>query len=637
MTDEGGSVVDLGIEGVTGLRSIGTGGYSTVYVGVDASFQRQVAVKVLRELDTDGRRRFERELGLMGRLEEHPNVIRPYRSGYTGDGEPYVIMELARGGSLHDLVSRQGPLDWRRAVGYVLPIADALGHAHRQGVLHHDIKPANILLTADDTPKLTDFGIASIVGATATTNTAFTLSHVPPETFADGVDRRDERSDLYSLASTLFTLVRGRTPFQHTGDDNSVAHLNRILNRPVPTLDLGPSIDGFLATAMAKDPAARFQDAAAFTAALAATVGPVGGPSGERPGRWVGTGSADGRPAPPTIDPGSGASVAPRTFTSRPDRVDVGSGPGSGPPIHDGLGPGWAGTGTDGTTLATDPSIGPVVADPGRRSRLVALSFVATVVAVVLVVGTVWVVAGRRSVGVTDPGAPGPEIASETTSLEPATGPVGADGVEAPSAEDDQVVAERIVLQSDDLGPSWATVNRSSPESRIELYRSEAVCEPYVPLIRGDGTTATAGFQEAFVTSNTAMFTAVAFYENESMAARYGPDLLLEPGYQECSRVLNARSIMETNDLDEVEVEVVSRELPVVDYGQRTEAIRLEALFELPELGRKTFYTDEMSVIVGRAVLTMVWTSDIESDPQQLLLFDTVAKRFEFEIRNYEG
>ncbi|MEL6983069.1 MAG: protein kinase, partial [Actinomycetota bacterium] len=94
------------VDGLTGLRQIGVGGSSRVYVGVDEAFGRHVAVKVLHQLDDKGRRRFDRERQLMGRFDGHPHVITPYRSGYTADGSAYLVMEHAANGSLQDHLDR---------------------------------------------------------------------------------------------------------------------------------------------------------------------------------------------------------------------------------------------------------------------------------------------------------------------------------------------------------------------------------------------------------------------------------------------------------------------------------------------------------------------------------------------------
>lgn len=263
------SEFDPGIEGLTSFEQIGSGGFSTVFRAREDEFSRWVAVKIFHDLDERASVHFDRERSLLGRSSDHPNVITPLRSGVTNDGRPYLVMQYMPGGSLQDVINRGETVPWRDAIALIRPIAEALGQSHEAGILHKDVKPANILLARNGIPSLTDFGIASVRGSTAT-QTAFTFSHTPPETFADGRDVRDERSDLYSLASTLYTIVAGRIPFAADGDDDGeakasrMALLQRIVTHPVPPLELDPALDRFLTWALAKDPADRPQNAREF-------------------------------------------------------------------------------------------------------------------------------------------------------------------------------------------------------------------------------------------------------------------------------------------------------------------------------------------------------------------------------------
>ncbi|MEL7157192.1 MAG: serine/threonine-protein kinase, partial [Actinomycetota bacterium] len=267
------SEVDLGIDDLSDYQTIGTGGFSTVMSAWDEGFRRRVAIKVIHSLDEAGRRRFERERGIMGQLSSHTNVIMPFRAGYTATGAPYLVMELVDGGSLEDLAIDRGPIPWREAIDYILPATAALGHAHQQGILHRDVKPANILL-AGATPKLTDFGIAALRESTASV-VAYTLSHCPPETFATGYDNRDERSDLYSMASTLYTLLTGGfAPYdaEEPDSDSQQAYMFRIIGHDLPEvpahLEVPESLRQFLRAALSKDPQERPQSAAEFSAQL---------------------------------------------------------------------------------------------------------------------------------------------------------------------------------------------------------------------------------------------------------------------------------------------------------------------------------------------------------------------------------
>jgi len=328
-------VIDLGIEHLSEVELIGRGGFSTVYAATDTRFDRRVAVKVLGKLHTEkDRQRFERECKIMGRLSSHPSVVTVYDAGYSADGSPYLVMELVTGGSMADRLQKQGPLPWRRAVEYLIPIADALGHGHAQGILHRDVKPENILM-AGDQPRLTDFGIASARDSTGATSTNITASwlHTAPETFANS---RDERSDLYSLMSTLHTLIQGNAPFWAPTDESLSPLMYRLLHQPPPPLpaDLAPpALVELLQRGLAKDPAQRPQNANELiremrrvldnpggptsTANPTQVVPPMGQPSVSAPGTgWpaggtgTGTGHPGGAPAPATYS-GSASGAAP--------------------------------------------------------------------------------------------------------------------------------------------------------------------------------------------------------------------------------------------------------------------------------------------------------------------------------------
>jgi serine/threonine protein kinase/beta-lactam-binding protein with PASTA domain len=261
----------LGIEHLADVQLIGSGGFSVVYAARHTLFDRRVAVKVLTNVKSDSdKRRFERECQVMGRLSGAPNVVTVFHAAYTTQDQPYLIMELVEGGTLADRVDTQGPFAWHEAVDLLIPTSAALGYAHDEGILHRDIKPENILLD-DGVPKLTDFGIAQLRDSTGTASTHIAASwlHAPPETFDN---ERDERSDLYSLASTAHSVIAGTPPFWREADESLHPLVNRLLNEPPPELPdhlAPPELRAFLLQAMAKDPAERPQTAGDFTAALA--------------------------------------------------------------------------------------------------------------------------------------------------------------------------------------------------------------------------------------------------------------------------------------------------------------------------------------------------------------------------------
>ncbi|MGI9613038.1 MAG: protein kinase domain-containing protein [Acidimicrobiales bacterium] len=263
--------IDLGIEHLADVSEIGRGGFSVVYAATNTLLGMQVAVKVLGRLSNESdRRRFERECQVMGRLSHHPNVVTVHHAGYARDGSPYLVMELVEGGSLADRLGRTGPVPWPEAVDLVVPIADALAYVHEADVLHRDVKPENILLGADGRPLLTDFGIARLSETATNTSTGIAASwlHAPPETFDD---KREPRSDLYSLASTLHQLIAGQPPFWRGGEESINPLMYRLINEPAPRLDPSmapPALADVVAWALAKNPASRPADVGTFARSL---------------------------------------------------------------------------------------------------------------------------------------------------------------------------------------------------------------------------------------------------------------------------------------------------------------------------------------------------------------------------------
>lgn len=265
MADE----IDLGIDGLSDYKEVGSGGFATVYSALEADVGRRVAVKVLATINEAGRRRFNRERLTMGQTTDHTNIVTLFRSGYTDPGnKPYLVMEYLAGGSLQDHLDTEGPVPWGEAIELILPVADALGYSHSAGIVHKDVKPANILVSPTGIVKLSDFGIAAITEATVTSQIAFSLAYTPPETFesrrdpssGELIDPRDERSDLYALAATLYTLGTGAPPFHSA---TTAALMRQIVAEPVPTTGEG-NLDRFFSAAMAKDPGERHPTAAQF-------------------------------------------------------------------------------------------------------------------------------------------------------------------------------------------------------------------------------------------------------------------------------------------------------------------------------------------------------------------------------------
>jgi hypothetical protein len=258
------------LPGYRDLAPLGRGGYSEVYRAYQDQFDRWVAVKVLTFALQDDRsqRRFLRECRVAGRLSAHPNIVTVYDAGLSPDGRPYISMELFDHGSIADRLRRGGPFDIADVLRIAVGLAGALETAHRAGVVHRDVKPANVLLAAYGQPALTDFGLSILAERQEVSIgvDALTPYHAPPEV----LERTSvtATSDVYSLASTTYAMLAGRAPHQRGDDNDSMASLLlRILQvdvPPVPRPDVPDSLDTTLRRALARDAHTRTRTALDF-------------------------------------------------------------------------------------------------------------------------------------------------------------------------------------------------------------------------------------------------------------------------------------------------------------------------------------------------------------------------------------
>jgi non-specific serine/threonine protein kinase len=261
----------LGIEGIVDPVRVGQGSYGVVYRASQPAFGRTVAVKVLStSLDDDSRRQFDRECRALGSLSGHPHIVTLHSAGITTYGYPYLIMDYLPGGSLAARLSG-GPLRWEEVIPVGIKVAGALATAHDNGILHRDIKPENILVSAYGEPQLGDFGVAKIQGGTTTTMSTITgsVAHAAPEVLSGMA--ATVSSDIWSLASTLATLLAGLSPFQRPGDEGIQALITRILTQPPQDLRLlgvPESVCLVIEHGLAKDSWERPQTAVAFGEAL---------------------------------------------------------------------------------------------------------------------------------------------------------------------------------------------------------------------------------------------------------------------------------------------------------------------------------------------------------------------------------
>lgn len=244
------------------VEEIGRGGMGTVYRAYQASLNRWVALKVLAQSlsqDEEFFKRFKQEALATAALD-HPNIVHVYDAGEE-QGMHYIAMEYIGGGNLSARLKERGPMSPVEAVSIAAQIAMALDFAHRNKIVHRDVKPSNILLDTEGRAVLSDLGIAHALEGTRLTQTGATMGtpeYMSPEQ-AQGKPL-DGRADLYSLGVVLFEMLTGRVPFQA---DSPLATMYKQIHEPVPDLrKLNSKISGKLAAVLkrvlAKDPAQRF-------------------------------------------------------------------------------------------------------------------------------------------------------------------------------------------------------------------------------------------------------------------------------------------------------------------------------------------------------------------------------------------
>ena len=235
-----------------------------VYKAKDVTLNRNVAVKVLRdEFTTDQEfiRRFETEAQSAARLT-HPNIVSIYDVG-VDNGIYYIVMELIQGKTLKEIIVEEGgPLPWKWSINVAIQIASALDMAHKNNIIHRDIKPHNIIITEDGVAKVTDFGIAKAVSnstITAFGTTIGSVHYLSPEHARGGYT--DAKSDIYSLGVVMYEMLTGRVPFD--ADTPVSVALKHMQEEPQEPIELNPnipeSINKIIMKALKKDPMERYQ------------------------------------------------------------------------------------------------------------------------------------------------------------------------------------------------------------------------------------------------------------------------------------------------------------------------------------------------------------------------------------------
>ena len=250
------------ITGLHDLSPIGKGASSTVYRAHDEELNRWVAVKVFEADDPSdpARKRFRREREITANLGKHPHIVQVLGTGFSSTGLPYVVMELFERGSIADKIRTQGTYSAAETIDIGIKIADAAEAAHQAGVLHRDIKPQNILVS-EYGPALADFGIAR-----SATNLEWSQSldqitpmHAPPEVLLG--EGPTARSDVYSIGSTLYTMLAGRPPHAGPPGETLLQYQVRAAQGVVPDIaraDVPRALVSVIMTALATDPADRY-------------------------------------------------------------------------------------------------------------------------------------------------------------------------------------------------------------------------------------------------------------------------------------------------------------------------------------------------------------------------------------------
>ena len=253
---------------------LGMGGMAVVYKAYDTRLEREVALKLIRteaippEQYERLMKRFEREAKSQARFD-HKHIVHIYDYGEV-DGSPYLVMAFISGGTLKERL--HGPVDWRQAVRWLIPVAEALSYAHQRGIVHRDVKPANILFDEEDQPILTDFGIAKVLETDEATLTGTGLGVGTPEYMApeQWQGKTSAATDQYALGVVLYELITGRKPY--LADTPAAVAIMQATEPLAPPSNLvggiPESVEKVLYKALARNPEDRYENMGEFALAL---------------------------------------------------------------------------------------------------------------------------------------------------------------------------------------------------------------------------------------------------------------------------------------------------------------------------------------------------------------------------------
>jgi serine/threonine protein kinase len=250
------------------LNPVGVGGMGVVFRALDLKFQREVALKIVRNYRTGKKQlkrlkqRLKREAFIHGRLGPHPHLVCLYDTR-VWRGRRYLVLEWVEGMNLQQIVEESGPLPWRTAVRIVRDVCRGLTFAARNGIVHRDVKPANIRVTPEGIGKLLDLGLAGLIHAdddrddpTLANPILGTPGYIPPEVFVNGLSK-DVRGDVFSAAATLYFAGTGRRPYE---GDHPLDIVSRNAAGELPSMQGVPRrVARILRRAMDRDPARRYQ------------------------------------------------------------------------------------------------------------------------------------------------------------------------------------------------------------------------------------------------------------------------------------------------------------------------------------------------------------------------------------------